>query len=70
MKFDKYGKRIKGDCTHTSSVDDGTVVTELASRHPRISDSHLRIALDTVTRDKHETFHRILCQIEADRDVG
>ena len=68
MEFDQDGKRIRGSLTYRLPVDDDHVVTDLESRHPGISDSHLGIALDTIPADKHEEFHKILSLIEADQD--
>ena len=68
MKFDQYGKRIKGNQAYRPSGDGETVVADLKSRHSGISDSHLDIALDTIPPDMHEAFHELLHQIEADQD--
>ena len=66
MKFDRDGRRIRGGNTYQPAGGDDTVVTDLGSRHPGISDSHLAIALDAIPLDKHEEFHKVLLRMEGD----
>ena len=67
MEFDQNGKRIKNSSHRNPVIDDVTVV-DLGSRHPGISDSHLAVALDSVAKDRHEEFYRILVQIKTSLD--
>ena len=68
MKFDQHGRRLKESYTHKVLGGGIAPTTDLRSRHPEISDSHLGIALDAIPRDKHGEFHTILRRMEADCD--